>query len=183
MAPAYRSQPDKLSIEGKPCRSAGVLALLFPDGDHTAILLTERRHDLNRHAGQISFPGGSSEPDEPLHQTALRETHEEIGLPPHAIELLGALSPLYIQVSNFCVYPFVGVLETPPKNLVLQPSEVTLIHTLRLADLRLPATRSYEPRLVYGQTVDVPVFAVNGLSIWGATAMMLAELLAVCGDG
>jgi 8-oxo-dGTP pyrophosphatase MutT (NUDIX family) len=179
MAPAYRSQPDKLRIEGKPCRNAGVLALLFPEGAETAILLTERRPDLKRHAGQISFPGGSREPDEPLYQTALRETHEEIGLAPHHIELLGPLSPLYIQVSNYCVHPFVGALEAPPQNLVFQPTEVTLIHTLKLADLRHPAARSLEPRLVYGKMVDVPVFAINGLSIWGATAMMLAELLAV----
>lgn len=179
MAPAYRNHPDKLQISDKPCRNAGVLALLFPDGDHAAILLTERRPDLKRHAGQISFPGGGGEPDEPLHLTALRETHEEIGLPPHHITLLGPLSPLYIQVSNYCVHPFVGALDAPPENLVLQPSEVTLIHTLTLADLRHPAARSLEPRLVYGKMVDVPVFAVNGLSIWGATAMMLAELLIV----
>ncbi|MEZ4699614.1 MAG: CoA pyrophosphatase [Rhodothermales bacterium] len=179
MAPGYRL-PDTLRIDDKPCRQAGVLALLFPVGDEAAVLLTQRRHDLKRHAGQLSFPGGRSEPDEPLHRTALRETYEEIGLAPDRIELLGALSPLYINVSNYCVHPYVGATPAEPADLVLQEAEVTLVHTLRLADLLAPGARTMEGLPINGARVDVPVFAVNGLSIWGATAMMLAELLAVC---
>ena len=110
MAPASRSAPGALSIEGKPCRKAAVLAILFPIDDpasiSTGILLTKRKHTLSKHAGQISFPGGKQEQNETLTQTALRETHEEIGLFADDIELLGPLSPLYINVSNFCVHPF-----------------------------------------------------------------------------
>uniref|UniRef100_UPI000B3399DD NUDIX hydrolase n=1 Tax=Rhodothermus marinus TaxID=29549 RepID=UPI000B3399DD len=92
-----------------------MLALLFPEQERPHLLLVERPSHLKEHGGQIGFPGGRREPGETLQETALREAHEELGLPPERIELLGALTPLYIPVSNFCVHPFVGAIAPLPE--------------------------------------------------------------------
>ncbi len=177
MAPMSRLAPGALSVDDKPCRQAAVLAVLFPMDDDAGILLTKRKHDLAKHAGQISFPGGKQEPDETLMQTALRETHEEIGLHSKEIELLGPLSPLYINVSNFCVYPFVGAIQETPKYLTPQDSEVERILQVPLQDLADPSIRQREKWTVQDRELMIPYFGYDGETIWGATAMMLAELL------
>jgi 8-oxo-dGTP pyrophosphatase MutT (NUDIX family) len=186
MAMRYRATPDLLAVEGKDCREAGVLALLVPlpgaeaDGPpRPAVVLTQRRDDLPDHAGQIAFPGGRREPGETYVATALREADEEVNLDPSAVDVLGALTPLYIPPSNFCVHPFVGVAERDPP---LRPTdaEVRAILRVPLATLLAPATRRVEPWTLGGRTVDVPFYDVDGHAVWGATAMMLAELLACC---
>ena len=181
MAPASRVVPGALSIEGKPCRRAAVLAVLFPleeaSGISTGVLLTKRKQNLSKHAGQISFPGGKQEQDETLTQTALRETHEEIGLYSKDIELLGSLSPLYINVSNFCVHPFVGALQQPPESLTPQDDEVEKILKVPLKKLADPSIEHREKWVINGAEISVPFYAYEGETIWGATAMMLAELL------
>ncbi|QXD14268.1 CoA pyrophosphatase [Rhodocaloribacter litoris] len=184
MAPRHRQDPRLADVRGKRCREAGVLVLLFPlevpgtGRDTPAVLLTVRRSHLNHHAGQVSFPGGRREPGETLRETALRETHEEVGLPPDAVDVLGPLTPLYIPPSRFCVHPFVGITRHRP---ALRPhdAEVADVLAVPLAHLLDPATRRRAPRLLHGQAVEVPFFAVNGYEVWGATAMMLAELLAL----
>jgi 8-oxo-dGTP pyrophosphatase MutT (NUDIX family) len=178
MAPTYRQNPALASVVGKACREAGVLIPIFPRQDAPTLLLTVRHGDLKHHSGQVSFPGGAREPDEPLHVTALREAWEEIGIVPEAVELLGALTPLYIPPSNFCVYPFVGLLSEPPV-APLQTAEVAAVLHVPVAHLLAPATRGQEDRLLRGQRVTVPFFAVQDYKVWGATAMMLAELLAL----
>ncbi len=182
MAPESRVAPGALSIEGKPCRKAAVLAVLFPiddeeTGHSTGVLLTKRKHNLSKHAGQISFPGGKQELNETLRQTALRETHEEIGLFSEDIELLGSLSPLYINVSNFCVHPFVGAIQESPISLRPQDSEVEKILKVPLKKLADPSIEQRENWVINGTEVTVPFYAYEGETIWGATAMMLAELL------
>ncbi|MEM8487284.1 MAG: CoA pyrophosphatase [Bacteroidota bacterium] len=177
MAPAARAAPDSISIKGKPCRQAAVLALLFPLENATGILLTKRKETLSKHAGQISFPGGKQEADESLPETALRETEEEIGLPPHDIDMLGALSPLYIDVSNFCVFPFLGALHQMPTALVPQDTEVERILKVPLHNLADPAIQKEEIWTLRGQQMTIPYYAYEQETIWGATAMMLAELL------
>jgi 8-oxo-dGTP pyrophosphatase MutT (NUDIX family) len=178
MAPVYRQDPSMAAIEDKACREAGVLALLFPLDDAPHLLLTVRRPDLTDHAGQISFPGGSREAGETLKEAALREAHEEVGLPPEAVEVLGAMTPLYIPPSNYCVHPFVGAAPEPP-SLSPQDAEVAAILRVPLAHLLAPTTRRVEPWTLREQTIDVPFYAVETHSVWGATAMMLAELLAL----
>ena len=153
------------------------MAVLFPFEETAGIILTKRQETLNQHAGQISFPGGRNEPDESLLETALRETNEEVGLHPASIEVLGALSPLYISVSNFCVYPFVGAITPLPERLSPQAEEVQKILKLPLAGLNTPSTKRVERWSLRGEPVDIPLFDVEGETIWGATAMMLAELL------
>ncbi len=176
MAPIYRQDPSMVTIEGKPCREAGVLVLFFPLDDVPTLLLTLRQADLKEHAGQVSFPGGRREPDESLRETALREAHEEVGLDPERVEVLGTLTPLYIPPSNFCVHPFVAMTPVAPE-LRPQDDEVEAVLRIPLPLLLDPKTRRREPWILHGQTFEVPFLDVQGHKIWGATAMMLAELL------
>lgn len=182
MAPASRFFQGALRVEDKPCRKAAVLAVLFPMDENPGVLLTKRKDTLSKHAGQISFPGGKQELDETLEQTALRETHEEIGLKSDQIQLLGSLSPIYINVSNFCVYPFVGAIQSPPLNLRPQDAEVERILEVPLPTLADPATEQRENWVLQGREVAVPYYAYEGETIWGATAMMLSELLCLFKD-
>ena len=178
MAPAYRQDASLAAVVGKACREAGVLALLFPEADVPTLVLTVRHGYLKQHAGQISFPGGQRENGESLRDTALREAHEEIGLAPERVDVLGALTPLYIPPSNFCVYPFVGAVPEPP---TLRPTDAEVEEILRvpLPSLLNPKTRRRAPWRLHGREVMVPFFDLGGHHVWGATAMMLAELLAL----
>jgi 8-oxo-dGTP pyrophosphatase MutT (NUDIX family) len=187
MAPRSSVRREALSTEGRSCREAGVLALLFPSASSPeappTLVLTVRRDDLPDHGGQVSFPGGQREPaDASLQETALREAREEINLDPAPVRLLGALTPLYIPPSNFCVHPFVGVAEREPS---LRPTdrEVGRILRVPLPLLLAPDTRTVETWALNGSAVDVPFYAVEDQAVWGATAMMVAELLAVCRPG
>jgi 8-oxo-dGTP pyrophosphatase MutT (NUDIX family) len=179
MAPAYRSHPDATRVADKSCREAGVLALLFPHEGSTGLLLTVRRDHLKQHAGQVAFPGGRRKSGESLVETALREAEEEINVPPDRVDILGALTPLFIPVSNYCVYPFVGVLAGEPTGLRPLDDEVAHILQVPLSLLMDPAARRSEARLLQDRSVEIPFFAVDGHVVWGATAMMLAELLAL----
>ncbi len=131
------------------------------------------------HSGQIGFPGGKFEPgDSSLIQTALREAHEEIGLPPDHVEIIGPLTPLYIPVSNFLVHPYLAKA-IPPERYVLQLSEVTEVYEVPLQHFLQPAHCKRVDLPVGGGIVleDVPCFEIQGQILWGATAMILCELL------
>ena len=181
MAPRYPARRADLSVDERDCRTAGVLVLLVRyDGD-PAVVLTVRREHLPDHAGQISFPGGQREGDESLLDAALREAEEEVALPPASVRVLGRLTPLYIPPSNFCVHPFVGRTEVAPE-LCPADEEVEQVLRVPLAHLLDPATHSTETRRLDGTDVEVPYYDVAGHTVWGATAMMLAELLAVVRD-
>lgn len=181
MAPRNPDRQADLSVNARDCREAGVLVLLHPDDAAPSVVLTVRRDHLPDHAGQIAFPGGQRERGESLSGTALREAEEEINLSPASVDVLGALTPLFIPPSNFCVHPFVG--HTPsPASLRPTDAEVGRILQVPLAHLLDPATRTTETRLLSGRDVDVPYYDVAGHTVWGATAMMLAEFLAVVRD-
>jgi 8-oxo-dGTP pyrophosphatase MutT (NUDIX family) len=151
---------------------AAVLVPLYPD---LRAVFTERREDLRRHAGEISFPGGRRDhPDEDLRTTALREAHEEIGLDPADVELVGALPPVGTFVTGYRIFPFVGRIEeghvwTP------QESEVANVLEFSLADL----VRGHEmKRLVRkGVPVKTPTYTVEGHLVWGATGRIVQSLL------
>jgi 8-oxo-dGTP pyrophosphatase MutT (NUDIX family) len=156
-------------------RRAAVLAPLFEDaaGELHAVF-TRRRHDLSRHAGEISFPGGRQDPGETLVETALREAHEEVGLPPAVVDVLGALEPTPTFVTNYAIYPFVGLIE-PGFEWVVADTEVAEVMELPLAAL---AAGYGERRLVRkGIPFRTPTYQVGETVVWGATARILGDLL------
>jgi 8-oxo-dGTP pyrophosphatase MutT (NUDIX family) len=156
-------------------KESAVLVPLFSDGAGAPhAVFTERRHDLRRHAGEISFPGGRRDDGETLIETALREAHEEIGLPPDAVEVVGALEPVGTYVTNFAIYPFVGVIE-PGREWIVGETEVAQVLELSLADLVAGAGERQMKRR--GLTFRTHTFEVDGHLIWGATARIVADLL------
>lgn len=154
---------------------AAVLVPLFVrDGELTAVF-TERRADLRRHAGETSFPGGrQDEPDEDLRATALREAHEEIGLDPAGVQVVGALAPVGTFVTSYRVFPFVGTVE-PGLKWAPQESEVARVLELSLPEL----IRGYESQRLWrkGVPIKTPTYTVDGHFVWGATARMVEDLL------
>lgn len=164
-------------------RKAGVMALFFPKtktGWHLA-LIERASHDKDQHGGQISFPGGKHEPtDTSLAMTAFREVEEEIGVSSTLITMLGALTPLYIPVSNFEVFPFVGIAQQE-LSFELQASEVASLVEVPLNELqsRNKLRRTDLPINKNLILKSVPYFHLQERIVWGATAMMLSELLHV----
>ncbi len=154
---------------------AAVLIPLFVREAELHTVFTERRADMRRHAGEISFPGGRQDlPDEDLRVTALREAEEEIGLPRGAVELVGALPPTGTFVTSYRIHPFVGVI-APGHEWSPQPTEVEAV-----LELSLPALgRGYESKRLLGKGVPfkTPTYTVDGHFVWGATARIVEELL------
>ena len=164
--------PDQL-------RHAAGLLLIFPIQELAHIVLTVRG-DTPRHSGQISLPGGVVEPGETLEQAALREAYEEVALPRDGIRVLGALTPLDIAVSGFRLHPIVACCEAQPP-LRGADGEVATILELDLDELMAPGQPKIHERILGGVPVTVPGFHVRDREIWGATAMVLAEFLALLG--
>lgn len=180
LAPALRAvlldagQAAGLEVHGRV--DAGVLVPLFVDGDgEPHCVLTRRRGDLRRHAGEISFPGGRADEGEDLRETALREAFEEIGLPPADVELLGALQPTPTIATNYAIYPFVGLIE-PGREWKLSPREVDAVLELSLGDLR--AAYGRRRLLRRGVPFRTDTYAIGDELVWGATARIVADLLA-----
>ncbi len=178
MAHRSRSTPLEAPAEVK---QAAVLALFYPivQDWHVAFIERASHHPDDRHSGQIAFPGGRHEAgDEDLAYTALRETEEEIGTKANEVEIIGKLTPLYIPVSEYLVHPFVGYLDYRPE-FVPEPSEVASILEVPFDRLRQPETVQWtDIRIFEGYLLrDVPYFNVGGKILWGATAMMLNELV------
>ena len=172
---ALLSPADAEAIDAHGRIEAAVLVPLYMDEGRPGLLFTERRADLRRHAGEISFPGGRRDhPGEELLETALREAEEEVGIDVSEVELLGALPPIGTFVTNYKVYPFVGLI---PHGLRLKPNpaEVEAILMFRLDELH----EGYEmKRLVRrGVPFRTPTYTVDGHLIWGATARILGELM------
>jgi 8-oxo-dGTP pyrophosphatase MutT (NUDIX family) len=159
-------------------KKAGVLVLLYPREDRLNLILTRRTERVDYHKGQISFPGGRQEKGETLEQTAEREAHEELGIDPHSIHLLGRLTPLYIPPSNYCIYPVVAFSESRPN---FRPFRLEVAEVLEVPlDLLLDShTIQREKRRIRGIEIEVPFYACGEHKIWGATAMVLAELLKI----
>ena len=192
LAPIPRRQwPDGFREE--QVRHAAGLLLVFPDGTENAkaaqagspediarILLTVRADTLGRHGGQVSLPGGVVDAGETFEQAALREAREEVGLSTDLVRVLGALTPLDIPVSGFRLHPIVGVSEWRPQ-LTPAAREVARILELAVDALMAPDCVVHARRARDGVTLTVPGFHLEGVEIWGATAMVLAEFLALLG--
>ena len=160
---------------------AAVLLPMYGWPDRPGLVFTERRSDLRRHAGEISFPGGrQDQPDEDLRATALREADEEIGLKPAQVELVGALPPIGTYVTSYRIYPFVGLI---PEGLSLRPNpaEVEAVLAFELQQLR--EGHGMRRLVRRGVPIRTPTFEVGRHLIWGATARILTELLERLGPG
>jgi 8-oxo-dGTP pyrophosphatase MutT (NUDIX family) len=161
-----------LEVSGRT--DAGVLVALYVDAGRLHGVFTRRREDLRRHPGEISFPGGRrDEGDVDLQATALREAEEEIGLPPEAVRMLGALQPTPTIATGYAVYPFVGLIE-PGMAWRLSPREVAQVLELALGDLLAGYGR--RRLLRRGVPIRTDTYAVDDDLIWGATARILADL-------
>ena len=161
--------------EGVPPKEAGVLALVYPEMDGQHIVLTRRTETLRGHSGQISFPGGRRDPDDPsFTATALRETCEELGIC-NDIEVVGMLSPFYIPPSHFNVYPTVGALDYKPDTNP-NPAEVAEVFSFALGDLINDEYKFEEFRQFNDRRVRIPYYMVREHKVWGATAVMLSEI-------
>jgi 8-oxo-dGTP pyrophosphatase MutT (NUDIX family) len=152
-----------------------VLILLYPRDGSLHFPLTLRTEDTRNHKGQVSLPGGAREAGETLLDTALRETKEEIGVGPEGVEPLGSLSPLDIPHSGFHVQPFVAFVSEAPR-FVLEAREVAELIEASLDELLAEDSARIEERVVEAGKILVPYYSLGGHKVWGATAMMLAEL-------
>jgi 8-oxo-dGTP pyrophosphatase MutT (NUDIX family) len=163
-----------MEVHGGRTDSA-VLVPLYVDGEGALhAVFTRRRHDLRRHAGEISFPGGRREDGETLIDTALREAHEEIGLPPEDVDVVGALEPVGTFVTNYAIYPFVGLIE-PGTQWVPQAREVAEVLELPLEEVR--AAHGIKRLVRKGIPFRTDTYEVGEAMIWGATARIVADLL------
>lgn len=179
MAPVNRRDDIRRMGAGQRVVQSGVLILLypFPTGD-TGVALIQRPKYNGVHSGQISFPGGRYEKDDQdLKVTALRETKEEVGVDPARIEVVGKLTDLYIPPSNHRVSPYVGIMRQTPA-FIPDPVEVDTVLELPLSKfLNKENIQNMPITLADGQRLHTPCFLIDGLIIWGATAMMMAEFL------
>ncbi len=165
------------TMEAHGDTDAAVLLPLYGWPEEPGLVFTERRADMRRHAGEISFPGGRHDPgDADLEQTALREANEEIALDPASVSIVGALPPVSTFVTGYRIQPFVGLINDPiGLNLDPNPSEVETVLTFSLDRLR----EAYEMRRLIrrGVPIHTPTYEVEGHLIWGATARILGDFL------
>lgn len=180
-----RVRPMPMAVPAN-ARPSAVLCLIFPLNGEPHILFMKRREDNTPHSAQVSFPGGSYEQnDADYRATALREANEEVGIMAADVDILGALTSLYIPVSNFNVYPYVGFsAQRPAYNL--SQAEVSYILEVPVSDLFHPSRK--EVTHVTSPAIPDVKLKVNAYVlqdstiIWGATAMILSELEAVLRD-
>ena len=180
MAHAVRKVDPNLDV--LTTRDAAVLIVLYeksPGDFHLIFVRRTSTHEADKHSGQIAFPGGKKEKTDPdLMYTALREAHEEIALDMSQIDILGPLTSLYITVSKFLVHPYLAYSHTLPV-LLRQESEIEEVLEFPLNSFIVPEARKQTRiRLATGIILNhVPCFQINGNIIWGATAMIMNEVL------
>jgi 8-oxo-dGTP pyrophosphatase MutT (NUDIX family) len=168
---------EALAIGTRGRTDAAVLVPVYGWPEEPGVVFTERRADLRRHAGEISFPGGrQDERDAGFAATALREAEEEIGLDPEAVEVVGALSPTTTFATGYRIHAFVGLIPDPGElDLEPSPDEVETVLAYSLDLLR----EGYAMRRLVrrGVPIHTPTYEVEGQMIWGATARILGDLL------
>lgn len=165
------AEAERLDAHGRT--EAAVLVPMHGWPENPGLVFTERRSDLKRHAGEISFPGGRRDGDEPLLDTALREAEEEIGLSRERVEVAGALPPIGTFVTNYKVHPFVGLIEEGLR-FEPNPSEVESVLIASLDELRAAYAKR---RLVRrGVPIKTDTYLISDQLIWGATARILGLL-------
>lgn len=179
MQPVPLSRSFTFPDERKDAHPSSVCILLFekgPDSEQDLHVVLTLRTESIRHAGQISFPGGRADNGESPPETAIRETEEEIGVPGEAIHLVGTITPLYLYRSNNKITPFVAFLDEEPR-LNPNPDEVEEAFTVSLKDLLNEQNMIREKWELSHATFMVPYWNIHSTPLWGATAMMMSELL------
>lgn len=184
LSPASRNGMMKEGKELKKAGRAAVLILFYPDENRVMLPFIKRPEYEGVHSGQVAFPGGRFEAgDANMAHTALRETEEEIGVKMNSVKLIGMLSELYIPPSNYLVRPVVGYLESKPL-FKLQPSEVDYLLEIDLYELlHEKALTTKQVMTSLQREMPVPCFYVQNHIIWGATAMILSELIELLKKG
>ena len=179
MATSDRLLKDFPKVPGPDAREAAVLILLWPENGSVHTVFMQRPDYVGFHGGQISFPGGKKEQDdENLIRTAIRETLEETGLSTDSIEIAGMLTPLFIPVSNMIVTAVIGCMKELPS---FNPDTQEVDHLI-IADLNRFLEQGIiktKPMELMGESYNIRYFDYEGYVIWGATAMMLNELLEI----
>ncbi len=174
-----KGHQNRSEFDQKPTKQSSVLLVLFQDGASISTCFIKRPSTMKNHGGQMAFPGGKFEQkDADLIQTALRETHEEIGISASIIEILGALTPVHVQVSNFTISPFVGWCTEKPVFKV-DDSEVDQLFIVPLSKLQDKNTKSFKTVKTALGYLEAPGYSVEQSFIWGATGMILTEFLAI----
>ena len=177
MAPFSRQRFQQIDPEKYNPRKSAVLILVYPFENSIYTLLIQRPVYDGVHSAQVAFPGGKFEiTDTDLQHTALRETFEEVGVPSRDIEIIGKLTDLYIHPSNFLVSPFIGFVNKKP-DFIIDAYEVQKIITIDLFSLNDSKIKS-EKTIIHssGFKIKTPYYEIDGLTCWGATAMMISEL-------
>jgi 8-oxo-dGTP pyrophosphatase MutT (NUDIX family) len=159
-------------------RLAAGLLLLYPGERGASLPLTVRASGLRRHAGQISLPGGATDEGETLVQAALREAHEEIGVDPARIRVLGELTPVHVLVSGFTLHPIVGLTDERPE-FAPAAHEVEEVIEVSVDDLQDASNIRHGTRTREGMAIEYPYFDLRGHHVWGATAMILGEFISL----
>lgn len=180
MAAASRSRLGLRTEPDASTRTGAVLILFYPHHGLVHLPLIRRPVYPGVHSGQVAFPGGRvDEADNSLTETALREAYEEVGVRPNEVEVLGLLTPLYVHASNFMVHPVVGAARSRPA-FQLDPYEVDALLEVPLDELQ-DSTRMGSKEIIVreGITIQAPFYDLQGHVVWGATAMILSELLEV----
>lgn len=179
MAPITRLEEIKRKQTDNSPKQSAVLVLFYPNQNNTKLVFIKRPIDDTVHSGQIAFPGGRVEPDDQdLIHTALREANEEVNVYPSEVKILGSLTKLHIPPSNFDVHPIVGYSKIRPNFRGNEEvAKIIEVSVDELIDPKSQTTKTIHHRL--GKLVDVPCFFIEDEVIWGATAMMLGELLAM----
>ena len=157
-------------------RIAAGLLLLYPGERGASIALTVRASGLRRHAGQISLPGGATDPGETLAEAALREAHEEIGIDRSSVSILGELTPVHVLVSGFTLHPVVGITHQRP-SFTPAVHEVEAVVEVSVDDLKDASSIRHGTRTREGVAIEYPYFDLMGHHVWGATAMILGEFI------
>ena len=162
---------------------SAVMCLLFRENNEMHCILMERTEDGGKHSGQISFPGGKKEKNDPnLEHTALRETHEEIGIHPDSVTVLGELTEVYIPISNFLIQPYLGIIQADFE-FNISTHEVKSAFHFKVNDLLAPATK--QNRTINNHNgigmKDIPCFELDSKIVWGATSLILNELKIILG--
>lgn len=180
MAPVTRKRLSEVSKADYNPKQSAVLILLFPEANSIKTILIQRGKYEGVHSGQIAFPGGQlDDTDVDLKHTALRETFEEIGIPSENISVIGSLTDVYITPSNFLVKPFIGIINHKP-DFIIDSNEVAQVIPVDLLELNNKDIRKEKSILQSGGfKIKTPYYEIEGLTVWGATAMMISELNAV----